>query len=593
MAHHYQTLASCEVLPYLFSMGLILLPALWFATLMAAALDLVFENLDVSFLTFGTMYFFGFTTPNYLLRWVQTSASVYSDFGGIEPVGRLVVYNRLFWLCLVTGAVLVGFWCRRRPGFTLRASLARNSGRGLVPAAALAAVGLGAWVYAHEPYLFPADSALRRDLPRTQQVWLEKVQCNAQLRPEAKTIAVEARYGFGKEQTPAQVEFITNTGLRIDTLKINGTDAAWSYVPQTDRVKIELPAGPRADVEFQYQGRIVYPRPGGFPGYITDRSVYLLENCHWLFEPLTETRGPIQVSGSVTAPAHLTVVTPGRAESATQEGPDANLAFRGHVPATDAGPVRRRVRVREAFQVGPATVEFYFSPRHETYIRAAGITNRIRDILAFYQEFIGPFPFDDMPLKIVETSVYKPGGHASLNVVTMAEYMLNRAQVSDPNTDPRYILRDLKTLAHELGHQWWGSGVAIDEAGAWSAEGLTEYVTYKYLAARCPATFADIVPAGWRGSIGQHKYAYWRQDPAALERMRPALREKLLLGQAKSKAYNVLPVRLLEAEEQIGQEAVRARLAEIFREHRGRTLAWQDFATAMGPGVIDLEKEQP
>ena len=97
VAHHYQTSASCEVLPYLFSLGLILLPAIWFATLVAAALDLVFENLDVSFLTFGTMYFFGFTTPNYLLRWVQTSASVYSDFGGIEPVGRLVVYNRLFW----------------------------------------------------------------------------------------------------------------------------------------------------------------------------------------------------------------------------------------------------------------------------------------------------------------------------------------------------------------------------------------------------------------------------------------------------------------------------------------------------------------
>ena len=62
-------------------------------------------------------------------------------------------------------------------------------------------------------------------------------------------------------------------------------------MPQTDRVKIELPAGPRADVELRYQGRIRYPAPGGFPGYITDRSVYLLENCHWLFEPLTAVAG--------------------------------------------------------------------------------------------------------------------------------------------------------------------------------------------------------------------------------------------------------------------------------------------------------------
>jgi hypothetical protein len=118
-------------------MGLILLPAIWFATLIAAALDLVFESLDIAFLTFGTLYFFGFTARNYLLRWVQTSASVYSDFGGIEPVGRLVVYNRLFWLCVTISAVLLAFWFRRLPGFTRRAALLRNAGRGVVPAAAL------------------------------------------------------------------------------------------------------------------------------------------------------------------------------------------------------------------------------------------------------------------------------------------------------------------------------------------------------------------------------------------------------------------------------------------------------------------------
>ena len=119
-----------------------------------------------------------------------------------------------------------------------------------------------------------------------------------------------------------------------------------------------------------------------------------------------------------------------------------------------------------------------------------------------------------MPLKIVENSVYKPGGHSSLNVATMAEYMLNRAKVADPNTDWRYVLRDLKILAHELGHQWWGSGVAIDDSGAWSSEGLTEYVTYHYLAARFPPQLAQIISNGWRGSVAGRKNAYWRKDPA-------------------------------------------------------------------------------
>jgi hypothetical protein len=198
-----------------------------------------------------------------------------------------------------------------------------------------------------------------------------------------------------------------------------------------------------------------------------------------------------------------------------------------------------------------------------------------------------------MPLKIVETSVYKPGGHASLNVATIAEYLLNRAQVPDPNTDWRFVLRDLKTLAHELGHQWWGSGVAIDESGAWSSEGLAEYVTYQYLAVRFPPQLARIIADGWRGSVVGRKNAYWRKDPAALERMRPALREKLLLGEAKGVAYNTLPVCLLEAEERLGRETVRTRLAELFRHYRGRTLDRSGFVAVMGPGIIELEKEQP
>ncbi len=592
VTHRFLTAAPWELPPYLFSMGLILLPAIWFATLIAAALDLVFESLDVAFLTFGTLYFFGFTARNYLLRWVQTSASVYSDFGGIEPVGRLVVYNRLFWLCVTVSAVLLAFLFRRVPGFSVRAALLRSAGRGVVPAAALVAVAVTTWVYTREPYLFLNDSALRRDLPRAQQIWLESVECHTRLQPQAKSLAADVRYLFVKEHAPAPMEFITNTGLRLDALTINGTEAASSRVPGTDRITVELPQGPRAEVHLQYHGRIRYPAPGGFPGYITDRSVYLLENCHWLFEPLTQTRTPIKVSGSVTAPANLTVVTPGRLESMTQDGEESTWHFAAACPQLALGLFAAEC-TRETFQVGSTAVEFYFSPRHETYIRAAKVTDRIRDILKFYQELIGPSPFDDMPLKIVETSVYKPGGHSSLNVVTMAEYLLNRAKVPDPNTDTRYILRDLNLLAHELGHQWWGSGVAIDDSGAWSSEGLTEYVAYQYLAARCPAGITHNIPRYWRGAATQRQYAYWRKDPAVLERMRPALREKLLLGLERGEAYSVLPVRLLEAEERMGQEAVRARLAEVFRQYRGRTLDRSGFMAVMGPGIIELEKEQP
>lgn len=592
LAHRIQTNAPWELIPYLFSLGLILLPAIWFAILIAAVLDLVFENLDVAFLAFGVIYFIGFTSPNYLLRWVQGCSSVYSDFGGIEPVGRLVAYNRLFWLCLMAAVVLVGFWFRRIPGYPLRASLARNGAHGILPTAGITLISVAAAVYACEPHLFPRDSAFQRDLPRSDQAWLKTVECHAQLRPQAKSLTAGVRYGFGKQNAPSQIEFITNTGLRIEELMVNGADAGWIRVPRTDRVKINLPEGPRADVEIRYQGRIRYPAAGGFPGYITNHSVYLLENSHWLFEPLTQARGPIQISGSVEAPAPMTVVTPGRLDSMTEEGRTRTWHFSATCPAPTIGLFAAEYS-RQAFEVGSTKVEFYYSPRHETYVRQAGIANHIHDMIAFYQDLMGLGPFHDLPLKIVETSVYKPGGHASLNVVTLAEYMLNRAKVSDPKTDPRFILRDLKILAHELAHQWWGSGVAVAESGAWSSEGLAEYMMYRYLAARYPEGIVHNIPGGWKSSVFHRQNAYYRQDAGALQRMRPALRETLLRGESKSEAYSVLPWRLLTAEERLGQEVVCSRLAEVFRQYQGRTLQWQDFVAIMGSDTIELEGRQP
>lgn len=593
VSHRVQANAPYEIGPYLFSLGFIMLPAIWFAVLIAATLDLVFENLDIAFLSFGVIYFVGFTSRDYLLRWVNASASVYSDFGGIEPVGRLIVYTRLFWAFLVLGVILVGFWWRRLPGFPLRTSLARNSVRGLVPLGALAALAVAAAVYANEPHLFLADSVFQRDLPRSDCAWLESVECDVQLRPKAKTLAAEVRYAFGKESAETQIEFITNKGLRIESVKVNGADASWDYVPQTDRIQLALPAGEHATVEFRYAGRIRYPVPGGFPGYISDRSVYLLENSHWLFEPLTRMRERIKVAGSVTAPSSLTVVTPGRVESMVEDGGMRTWRFSATCPEFSLGLFAADYAC-ETFDVGSARVEFYFSPRHKGYVEAAKIKDHIRDILGYYQETIGPYPFDDMPLKIVETSVYKPGGHASLNVVTLAEYKLNRAKApTDPQHDVRFVIGDLNTLAHELSHQWWGGGVAIEDEGGWSCEGLAEFATYKYISSRYPPTITHNIPGGWRYAIARQKNAYYRTDPGVLERMRPALRERLLRGELKAQAYNALPLQLLAAEERLGEEAIRTRLAEVFHRHRGGTLEQCDFVAMMGPQVIDIEKEQP
>ena len=54
------------------------------------------------------------------------------------------------------------------------------------------------------------------------------------------------------------------------------------------------------------------------------------------------------------------------------------------------------------------------------------IENYIKNMFEYYSDNIGSYYSKEYPLKIVESSIYKPGGHSSGNVITFAEYMVNR-----------------------------------------------------------------------------------------------------------------------------------------------------------------------
>ena len=582
LAHQWLASAVSEWGPYLFSLGLILAPALAIAILTSAALEIVFEDLDVSFLAFGAFYFFGFSSPGYLERWIQTPASVYSDFAGIEPVGRLILYNRLFWACSTAAILAVGLWLRRHPGASFGVSWARNSRRAWIPAMALAASLAAFWVAAREPHLFTADSVFQRNLPRSTEAWLDGVDFTARLLPARHALESQVRYRFAKQSAATSVEFIVNAGLAIDEITVNRQPGAWRRVPGTDRLRIDLPAGLQAEVSWRYGGRIKYPAATGLAGYISGQSVYLLENSHWLPEPLVKAPHTFEVAGAISAPASWSVVAPGRTSASLQNGAEKTWHFALNCRELSLG-VFAADYVCKTFEVNGAKVEFYYSPRHAAAIETSGVARQIADILSFYHERLGALPFAGMPLCIVETSVYKPGGHASLNVVTLAEYLLNRTGSTDPNRHPGYVLRDQKILAHELAHLWWGGEVTIADARAWSAEGLAEYMAYRFLAARYPEGITENIIRGWHGTVVGQTNAYYQRDPAAWRRMRPAMRERLGRDRAKAEAYSSLPLQLVTCERRDNTTDLLPKLGKLFQAHRGSALAWPEFVAGMAP----------
>ena len=581
LIHHVMTDLPFEMVPYLFSHAAILLPAILISILVCGSLYLLFESIDIAFVSFGMFYVFGFSASNYLFRWVQTSASAYSDFGGIEPVGRLVVYNRLFSISVAVVILLAGLLVLRRLGCTTWRSVVRNARSGLLPGALAVAFGIAVFVYLQEPHLFANDSVLRTDLPKAEKVLLESVECTVKIHPYDKTLRVEARYEFEKNQESTEIIFIANAGMDIESTQVNGEPGSYARVKGTDWVRVTLPPGVRTEVEINYHGTIRYPGAGGFPGYVSEKSVYLLENSHWLFEPMTGTKERIQVSGSVAAPPPLTVVTPGRVTSMTDNGTLRVWEFEAVCQTLRLGLFAADYTV-EKFKAGEASVEFYYSPKHKDYIKRAKITEYIQDILDYYQKTLGPYGVKEFPLKVVETSVYKPGGHSSLNIVTVAEYFLNREVVIQAEKNPRFMIHDLKTIAHEIAHQWWGTGVAIEPNDEWSSEGLAEYVTYKYLTDRFESPYVTSIRNGWSLSVSRQRGSYYMKNPKILKHVQDDLKSQINMSKRQVDVYNLMPLKLIKAEQVLGEQVFAGRLSSAYGNHIGKTLTYDVFLSELG-----------
>jgi aminopeptidase N len=347
---------------------------------------------------------------------------------------------------------------------------------------------------------------------------------------------------------------------------VNGVTASWQGFPQPDRIRVVLPRGLRAEVELAYHGTIKSPTAGLFVGYICDKSVYLLENSQWLFTPLTKNSEAIRVSGSITAPQKLTVATPGQCDSVGKRDATRVWSYRATTTSLNLGVFASDYRILRA-RAGDMDVEFYVSSRHEEAMRAARLDKYAQGILEHYQATIGPYPFEGWPVKVVEVPIYKPGGHSSLNVVTLAENMLHRRPPVTPTDEILFLTHDLKLIAHELAHQWWGSGVEVADQDEWTSEGLTEYTVYRYYADKHPGTATEFIVRSWQTCVDADRNNYYVRHPELLKNMRPEFAEQVASGSLATRVYNAMPLKLIQAERYLGGEVFQEKLSAVYRNH--------------------------
>ncbi|MBC2707340.1 MAG: M1 family metallopeptidase [ANME-2 cluster archaeon] len=349
-----------------------------------------------------------------------------------------------------------------------------------------------------------------------------------------------------------------------------------------------------------YAGKIKYPCAVSFPGYISEESIYLLEQSHWIFEPLTASKEMIEIAGSVTAPDDLVVVVPGKQTGVLEEHGRRTLKYsvlsNGFSPGIFAGDYEVK-----KMRVGSTEVEFYYSPKHRAYIETLEIENHIQNIVTYYEKNIGSYPYQEYPLKIVETSIYKPGGHSTLNIVTVSEHVFNREmdqelrEHSDSfSPDPTSLkgmtfIEDIDLLAHEIAHQWWGTGVRVEEDSPWSSEGFACYMPYKYITEEFGPGTSAVIPEMWRKRVNSLENSYYYTNPEMLENLPEKQRQGYEMQTLKTELYGQMPLQLMRAEELLGEDIFFARLSEIYAEYKFKSLSYEEFLSSLELSEDDLE----
>lgn len=559
----------------LFSYGTVMLPAMFYTVMICSGLYMMSENLDIGFVVFAGLFFMGLSSSDYRLNWIKTHAMVYSDFGGVQPVAGLMLYNRLLWSFISLSVILLGILLRKRYELNLYQSLVLNVKSVYIPALLAILLVSSGFTYAGEPFVNPNDSVFDSGINADNRVKLTRLLPKVTLYTGKSSMTAEVVYEFKKEKDVKWIDFIINTGLKINKLTVDGVSTALGVLDQEDIIRVPVPKGERVNIKISYSGTIRYPGANAVAGYISDQSVYLLENSHWIFEPLTDCDGVVDIQGSITVPKSLTVVTVGKIEEVSENDGMKTWKYGMKAPGFDVGMFAAEYRVVR-WKVGKTDVEFYYSPEHEAYIRMMQMKKYISDIVQYYTATLGSYAFDDVPLKVVETPMYKTGGHSTMNVVTVAEYLFNRQSVKGDAKADFTFFHDIQVIAHEIGHQWWGTGVNFQHDPPWSSEGLTEYIAYKYMTTAFHPSLTKSIVHGWELAVRRHSNKYFANGEQR-KRFHQRLLRKIEGETRFVQLYNEMPLRLLKLEEMKGEVWFLRQLSSVYRQYLYQSLSYGEF----------------
>ena len=519
-----------------------------------------------------------------------------------------VGYMKLTWLAALSGLHILSGLCIRQYGKTLAASFALGARKAYKPFVAVALLGCAVFAYICQPMVDKSNFDLEA-MTFYEMPWLEDVFCThseTRLLPDTVTGNVSGNtvYRFSNNSGEGRlVAFAVTPGYRIGSVKANGKKMPFtvSDYQEFNEAKLELILPPEEEIELEI-GYAGFPKEDRNISYMQghreiSKRYLCLENAN-IAPSLLNVDKDVEVYENVcevVLPAQMSLISFGEGkDEVIGENPDGTKTWR----VTDNGGntiIYAGDYVKEEVETETGTIDFFYGRKHKTVMDALGVQDVVKAAMDYCTDHYGPlFTLSENGLKLIESRV-SHSGYAGFGASTMDEAdftLLNMTDSSKGATGGEVMI-------HELVHQWWGQGrtFPVEDDGAWSAEGLTVYTSYRIAKELFGEEYArknyiDL----WKDNLETYRKNFYVRNPEYLDRLSEQDRSVITGSLSDLRKYDEMPLKLLKAEELVGgEEAFDRILYELFNsepDYENPDLSYEEFLDACGLSEEDLELEQ-
>ncbi|KON82404.2 M1 family peptidase [Azoarcus sp. PA01] len=365
----------------------------------------------------------------------------------------------------------------------------------------------------------------------------------------------------------APFELLLNSRFEAGLLRIDGEPVALKPRHQGALQRWSVPAGVAGrTLALSWHGTLAALAPGvehrdtlGMQEPVADpHGSFLPSSTAWY--PLVARKGRALLHAftlSLDLPEGQHGLVAGHLQSESARGGRLVARFDFPHPAEGidlvAGPYRVTERHVRSSDGRPILLRTYFHAELEPL--AAGYLDAVRDYLALYESWIGPYPFTSFAVVSSPT----PTGFGMPTLTYLGIEVLKLPFIK------------ATSLGHEVLHNWWGNGVYPDYAsGNWS-EGLTTFMADYHYAERAGADRARAMRQGWLRELSG--------IPPGADRPLAAFTSRTH-GVDQAIGYGKAAMMFVMLRDRIGEPAFDRAIRRFWQTQRFRVADWDDLRAA-------------